>query len=123
LPHHFTASGGCSVFMQQDLPFPQTITRESCRIFFSSLAAGDYTTAKKYGTEHTVKVIGFVENLSSFAVGGKLILNDDKDSLKYCLIQGKTATCVYSSKKGGDVMVHLLRIRGRWLVDLQKQEP
>lgn len=68
---------------------------ESCRIFFSSLAAGDYTTAKKYGTEHTVKVIGFVENLSSFSGGGKVVLNDDKDSLKYCLIQGKTATCVY----------------------------
>jgi hypothetical protein len=102
---------------------PKGLTVEAtCTEFLYNLNNHEYEKAKLLATEATVKKIEFIESLNKMAGGGKVIVKDIKTQLTGCTTDKKEAFCTYKTFSGGEQKVFLLKQKGRWLVDLKKDE-
>lgn len=90
--------------------------------FFAALGNQEYAKAKEMGTESTVRLIGVIEMLSNMG-GGANILRDNKKQLMGCEILGDQAICTYEAFSGPDEKVVLVKVKGKWLVDLKGDPP
>lgn len=88
--------------------------------FFSLLKNQEYEKAKALGTEQTVKIIGVIQTLSELG-GGINIMQDNKKELLGCETTGNEAVCTYKTFLGSDQKVYLVKQKGKWLVDLRKE--
>ena len=87
--------------------------------FANHFVAGEYTEAMQYGTPSTVQLLEMMEALAS--VGFYLPDEDEQEfySLKDfdCQVSGNSAVCYYL-EYGEMVDVNLVKIEGKWLVDI-----
>jgi hypothetical protein len=88
-------------------------------LFFGYLKNQEYDKAKELGTDHTKKLINAVQYLSELGAGVN-ILRDNKKELSGCEITGDEAVCTYKTFSGPDQKVYLVKVKGKWLVDLRK---
>ncbi|MCK9612772.1 MAG: hypothetical protein PHR81_07150 [Bacteroidales bacterium] len=93
---------------------------KTSELFFKHLNNNEFDKAKELGTEHTIKIVKFIETLSNMGGGDKILLMDNKSEFVDCVINGREAICNYKTYDGGIQKVYLLKQKGRWLVDLRK---
>lgn len=93
--------------------------------FFTALRNQEYDKAKSMATEETARIVGVIQTLSDMG-GGVNILRDNKMELIGCTEEADRALCNYKSFSGPDEKVYLVKLKGRWLVDLkgaEKEDP
>ena len=102
---------------------PRGLTIEAtCTQFLYKMNNHEYEKAKLYATENTRKKIEFIESLNKMAGGGQIIIKDNKTDLIGCKADKNEAICTYKTFSGKEQKVFLLKQKGRWLVDLRKDE-
>lgn len=89
--------------------------------FFVALRNQEYEKAKELGTEETARIVGVIQTLSEMG-GGVNIIRDNKKELISCVIENDLAICSYKAFSGPDEKVYLVKMKGRWLVDLRRGE-
>lgn len=99
---------------------PEEVTEK----FMNHLIAGEFSKAKEYGTESTQQMMQMFEALES--LGGENFGDDEltPEGVKNieCGIDGDTAICRFE-ENGEQSEVNLLKVDGKWLVDMQKENP
>jgi hypothetical protein len=92
--------------------------------FMNHLIAGEFSKAKEYGTESTKQMMQMFEALES--LGGETFAKDDAAPEKIknikCEVDGDTAICRFE-ENGEMSEVALLKVDGKWLVDMKKENP
>jgi hypothetical protein len=99
---------------------PEAVTEK----FMNHLIAGEFTQAKEYGTESTQQMMQMFEALES--LGGETFAEDDvtPEQIKNieCDVDGDFAVCRFE-EDGETSELNLLKIDGKWLVDMKKENP
>lgn len=110
-------TGACRTTGQGGRNSPAVVSER----FFKCLKELDYEKAKELGTDKTDRILSLIETLSGMG-GGINILRDNKKELIGCEIDGEQAVCTYKAFSGPDEKVVLMKVKGKWLVDLTGQE-
>jgi hypothetical protein len=99
---------------------PEKVTEK----FMNHLALGEYDKAGELGTESTKQMMEMFKALES--LGGESITDDDVKPEKIknveCEIDGDFAVCRFE-EDGEMAEVHLVKVDGKWLVDMKKENP
>lgn len=96
----------------------ETAVRKVSSTFLTSLNKNDFETMKKYATPDSKSMIEMLESFSSM---GSTPSNAQFEILS-CTINGDIATCKYISE-GEEKQLDLVKMKGKWLVDFQKEQP
>jgi len=83
--------------------------------FTVALAKGDVTTAKKYCTQSTAQMLDFAASM-----GAAPAQPDFKFVMTKQEIDGNRATVHFKDEKGRDQKLDLVKIDGRWQVEIRK---
>ncbi len=89
--------------------------------FFKALANLEFDAAKELCTENTARLLGVVQTLSDMG-GGVNILRDNKKELIACEEKGDIAICTYKAFSGPDEKVYLVKVKGKWLVEMKAEK-
>ena len=83
--------------------------------FTVALAKGDVTTAKKYCTQSTAQMLDFAVSMGSVQAQPdfKFVVTEQE-------IDGNRATVRFKNDKGEEEKIDLVKIDGRWQVEIRK---
>lgn len=99
---------------------PEAVTEK----FMNHLMTGEYAKASEYGTESTKQMMQMFEALES--LGGERMADADVKPEKIknvnCDVDGDTAICRFE-EEGEMAELNLVRVDGKWLVDMKKENP
>ena len=99
---------------------PQDVAKE----FLTALADQDYDKAKELGTENTAMMIGMIESMASMAPEGEADAGmGEMDDITWgeTEIDGDKAVCRYASPDQADQKLDLVKVDGKWKVDMKKE--
>ncbi len=95
--------------------------------FLKHLRAFEFDEARKLGTENTGKMLDmFSMMLELSKKNGKDPSQEKKDVDIYVVktaVDGKNAVVTYKDENGKEQQLDLLKVKGKWLVNMQKETP
>lgn len=93
--------------------------------FLIHFAAYEFEKAKELGTENTVKMLDLLQGLMDIAKKnekeGQLQPKNIRVEIVGSIVDGNSAIVSYKDEKGEIQKMELLKVKGKWLVDLKKE--
>lgn len=95
------------------------------RKFLNHLAAMEFDEARKLGTENTRQMLDLLQSLVDIAKdkGADQIKAKDGSDIEIIktAVDGNTAVVTYKDAEGKEQSLDLVREKGKWLVDMKKE--